>query len=187
MHLILASRSPRRKEILTAHGYDFEIRTKETDETLPAGTPPEVGVEMLAVRKGAAVAAACETEAFVLSSDTLVELDGEALGKPADEAEAVAMLSRLSGKTHVVRTGVAVHHAGKVFSGVASTGVTFRPLTEEEIRAYVATGEPMDKAGAYGIQGEGGKLVASIDGDFDTVMGLSSRLVAELLREAGEN
>lgn len=185
MKLILGSKSPRRREILSKEGYEFTVVTAETDETLPEGTAPGVGVEMLAVRKGEAVEKVVGTDAFILSSDTLVELDGRALGKPTDKEDAVRMLRALSGKTHVVRTGVAARHAGRVVSGVDSTAVTFRPLSDAEIDAYVAGGEPMDKAGAYGIQGAGGAFVDHIDGDFDTVMGLSARLVGELLGSLG--
>ena len=110
-----------------------------------------------------------------------MELSGEALGKPRDESDARAMLRRLSGNTHVVRTGVAVHYHGREAYDVATAAVTFYPLTDEQIDAYIRTGEPMDKAGAYGIQGEGGRFVASYRGDFDTIMGLSLALTEELI------
>lgn len=189
MKIILASKSPRRKELLSRLCPEFEVLPAEADESLPQGTPPERGVEILARRKGEAVAHAIEADpasadAIILSSDTLVELSGEPLGKPKDEEDAARMLRALSGKTHYVRTGVAVFYRGKTYSGVASTAVTFRTLTEEEILAYIRTGEPMDKAGAYGIQGEGGRLVASYDGDFDTVVGLSLKLTRELMDRA---
>lgn len=186
MKIILASKSPRRKEIFGAFaeecGFRFEIITRETDEEL-FGEHPMTGVRTLAERKGAAVAAEYPT-ALVVSSDTLVELDGIPLGKPIDENDACRMLRDLSGKTHNVHTGIALTLGDKVYSGVATTEVTFRELTEEEIRAYVATGEPMDKAGAYGIQGKGGSLVAGYNGEFDTVVGFNMTLLHRLVKEA---
>lgn len=186
MKIILASKSPRRKEIFGAFaeecGFRFEIITRETDEEL-FGEHPMTGVRTLAERKGAAVAAEYPM-ALVVSSDTLVELDGIPLGKPIDENDACRMLRDLSGKTHNVHTGIALTLGDKVYSGVATTEVTFRELTEEEIRAYVATGEPMDKAGAYGIQGKGGSLVAGYNGEFDTVVGFNMTLLHRLVKEA---
>jgi septum formation protein len=112
-----------------------------------------------------------------------VELGGAALGKPQDEDEAFDMLKRLSGKAHNVHTGVAVHHFGRVLSGVATTAVYFREMSDEEIKAYIATGDPMDKAGSYGIQSGGGKFVERIEGDYDTVVGLPTALLEKLLTE----
>lgn len=183
MRYILASKSPRRRELLQEVISNFEIITHEVDETLPEGIPPREGVEILAIRKGEVVAKDVP-EAIVISSDTLVELGGVALGKPTDESDAYRMLRSLSGKAHNVHTGVAIHAGGKVFSGVASTAVHFREMTDEEIYAYIATGDPMDKAGAYGIQNGGGLFVTKYDGDYDTVVGLSMRLVKELLEKA---
>ncbi len=186
MKVILASKSPRRKEIFGAYadecGFSFDIITRETEEEL-FGEHPQTGVKTLAERKGAAVAVEYP-DALVVSSDTLVELGGKPLGKPADEEDACSMLRELSGKTHNVHTGIALSLGGKVYSGVATTEVTFRTLTDEEIRAYVATGEPMDKAGAYGIQGKGGSLVAGYNGEFDTVVGFNMTLLRALMREA---
>ena len=185
MKLILASKSPRRKEILGAMGYHFEILTADCDESYDEGLCPREAVELLACRKGEAVAVANDflgdEETVILSSDTLVDLDGVALGKPADAEEAMTMLRALSGKTHYVHTGVAVRCGERVISGVASTAVIFRTLSEEEMQEYVDSGEPMDKAGAYGIQGVAGKFVERIDGDFDTVVGLSATLSKKLL------
>lgn len=181
--IILASKSPRRKELLAAIAPEFDIMTAEVDEALPEDMHPHRGVEMLAVRKGAPIAIDAP-DAIVISSDTLVELGGVALGKPADEDDACRMLRELSGKAHNVHTGVAVHYLGKVYSGVDFTAVRFRDMSDEEIRAYVDGGEPMDKAGAYGIQGEGGKFVLGYDGEFDTVMGLSVKLTAALIERA---
>lgn len=182
MKIILASKSPRRRELLSALFPEFDIETEEVDETLPEGLHPQKGVAALAVRKGEPIAR-IYPDALVISSDTLVELDGVALGKPTSEANACEMLRTLSGNTHRVHTGVAVHYCGKCLFGTATTSVKFRSLTEKEIADYVATGEPMDKAGAYGIQGLGGALVDSYDGDFDTVVGLSMALLKRLCEE----
>ena len=184
MKIILASKSPRRKELLSEIFRDFEIITKEVDETLPDNVHPREGVEMLAIRKGAAVADEVGADALVISSDTLVELGGVPLGKPCDEAEAVSMLTSLSGKAHNVHTGVAVHYKGKLYSGVASTAVYFREMSQDEIIDYVKSGDPMDKAGSYGIQSGGGKFVEKIEGDYDTVVGLSVALTKRLVDEA---
>ena len=161
----------------------FEIITAEVDETLPEGIHPRDGVEILAVRKGEVIAME-NADAVVISSDTLVEIGGVALGKPKDKADAFSMLKLLSGKAHNVHTGVAVHYNGKCFSGVASTAVYFREMTDDEINAYIDSGDPMDKAGSYGIQSGGGKFVEKIDGDYDTVVGLSVTLTKKLIGEA---
>ncbi len=184
MKIVLASKSPRRKELLGEIYEDFEIMSAEVDESLDSSVHPREGVEILAVKKGAAAVALAGEDALVISSDTLVELDGVPLGKPENPDDAAAILRRLSGKTHSVHTGVAVHFGGRVFSGVDSTRVSFRELSEAEISEYVKSGEPMDKAGAYGIQGGGGKFVSATDGDFDTVVGLSLRLTRELIKAA---
>ena len=184
MRVVLASKSPRRKELLGGIFRDFEIITAEVDELLEEGTEPVSGVRILAVRKGAPVAEMLGEEALVISSDTLVELDGEALGKPESRDDAVAMLKRLSGRAHNVHTGIAVHYGGECFSGVATSAVYFRELSESEINEYVESGEPMDKAGAYGIQGAAGKFVSRYEGDFDTIVGLSMRLTKNLIEQA---
>lgn len=185
MDLILASKSPRRRDIVSSLGLIFTIQTADADEALPEGVHPREGVVMLAIRKGEAVAPRCARDAVILSSDTLVELDGVPLGKPIDADDARRMLHALSGRTHRVHTGIAVRRADTVYADVATTSVTFRTLSEEEIDAYIATGEPMDKAGAYGIQGAAGAFVLRIDGDLDTVVGLSTRLTCELLSRVG--
>ena len=179
--LYLASKSPRRRELIGQLGIPFEVRVSEADETLPDGISPKDAVELLARRKCEAVAIAAEKEDFVVGADTLVFLGDLPLGKPADEEDAFRMLSLLSGTVHSVCTGVAVWHDGKMLSSVRETLVTFRTLTEKEIRRYIKTGEPMDKAGAYGIQGKGGKLVACYKGGFDNVIGLPVDLVGELI------
>jgi septum formation protein len=185
MKIILASKSPRRLELLGGVYEQIEVVTAETDETLPNGTPPRQGVEILAVRKGRAVLPLVGDAFPVISSDTLVELDGIPLGKPENEKDACRMLRTLSGRTHNVHTGVAVHYRGRVLSGVASTSVRFHTLSDETVNNYVKSGEPMDKAGAYGIQGLGGALVEGYEGDFDTVVGLSLALTKRLMKEIG--
>ena len=184
---ILASRSPRRKELLSKIVDSFEIITRETDESLPDGVHPKEGVELLAVRKGKAVADGISADFLIVSSDTLVELGGVPLGKPEDKEDAVKMLLNLSGKTHNVHTGVAIHYKGKVFSGSDTSSVTFKGFGEDEAREYVATGEPMDKAGSYAIQGIGARLVEKYEGDFDTIVGLSLKLTKRLIDEAVAN
>ena len=181
--VILASKSPRRKELLSSVCEEFDILTAEVDEQLPEGVHPREGVELLAVRKGAPIAEGAP-EAIVISSDTLVELGGVPLGKPTSREHAIEMLRALSGRAHNVHTGVAVHYRGRVYSGVDSTAVRFRDMSDSEICEYVDGGEPMDKAGAYGIQGEGGKFVLGYDGEFDTVMGLSVKLTRALIERA---
>ena len=184
MKIILASKSPRRREILENLGIEFEIIVSDADESLPDGhTPPECA-EIIAARKGAAVALGLSDDALVISSDTMVEEGGVILGKPTSVSDAYRMLSMLSGKRHNVHTGVAVFYKGRVFSGVDTTRVEFYELTDAQIKEYIATGEPMDKAGAYGIQGLGGALVRGYEGDFDTVVGLSLKLTERLVKEA---
>lgn len=187
MRIILASKSPRRREILSGLGrelgFEFDIIVRETDETL-SGEYPFCGVEELAIRKGAPLAEEF-ADALVISSDTLVELDGTALGKPTDREDAIRMLKSLSGRSHNVHTGIAVHVGGRLFSGVASTAVHFGNIPDEQIEKYVDSGEPMDKAGAYGIQGYAGNFVTGYDGDFDTVVGLSTNLLKKLLSDCG--
>ena len=186
MKVVLASGSPRRRELLSRIIPKFEIFTADVDETLPTDLPIEEGVRVLALRKGEEAVRHFDSESLIISSDTLVELDGIPLGKPTSESEAAAMLKSLSGRAHNVRTGIAVHYMGGVASATATYSVYFRELTDAEIADYVATGEPMDKAGAYGIQGLGGKLVSHYDGDFDTIVGLSLALLKKLIKEVTE-
>ena len=179
--LVLASASPRRRDLLGASDIPFEVRPAEVDETPVAGESPGALVARLAVSKAEAVSGG--EDVVVLGADTL---DDQVLGKPVDPADATAMLRRLAGRTHRVLTGVAVVSPGRPTAVEAiATEVTFRALTDEEIVDYVATGEPIDKAGAYGIQGEGGALVASIDGPYDNVVGLPMDAVRRLLAGAG--
>lgn len=187
MRIVLASKSPRRRELVAELYEKFDIEVADCDETLPLGMHPQEGVVELAVRKGRAVLGSCGGDALIISSDTLVERDGVALGKPADKDEARSMLRSLSGRSHNVHTGIAVHYREKYVSGVASTAVYFREISESEINAYVESGDPMDKAGAYGIQSGAGAFVEKIEGDYDTVVGLSLRLLKKLIAEVCEN
>jgi septum formation protein len=180
--LILASGSPRRADILGRLGLDFEVRVPRIDERLHPGESPADAAERLAREKAAAGA---EADALALGCDTLVAHAGEALGKPGSGEEAVAMIERLGGDEHVVYTGIALAGPGRVVSAVESTVVRFRPLTRRECEEYVGTGEPMDKAGAYGIQGFGAALVEGIEGDYFNVMGMPVGRLLELLRRFG--
>jgi septum formation protein len=184
VRVILASGSPRRRDLLRMVGIDHEVISADIDESYLPGEPPIAHAERLAREKGRVVAER-HPEALVLSADTIVVIDGEVLGKPVSEEEAVRMLRQLSGRTHTVFTAVAVTWHGRTDSSVEAVTVTFRPMSDSLIRAYVATGEPMDKAGAYGIQGYGATLVERIDGDFFAVMGLAIGRLIELVRQAG--
>ena len=168
--LILASGSPRRRELLARMGYQFEILVPDVDEHVSGPARDVVGV--LSRRKAEAAAALCDS-GVIIASDTLVSLDGAALGKPESEADAHRMLRALSGRTHEVFTGVTLIDAacGRAETKVVRTGVRFRALSDEEIWAYIRTGEPMDKAGAYGIQGGARGFVEGLDGSFENVMG----------------
>lgn len=181
MKIILASASPRRKELMALAGIPFEARPVDADETILCCTPPEGAVMMLATRK-AQLAAEHFPDDLIIGADTIVAVGKHIYGKPDTGEEAFEMLSALSGKTHQVFTGVCIYtKSGHRNAFCTRTDVTFFPLSEEEIRAYIATGEPMDKAGAYGIQGKGALLVEKIDGDYYNVVGLPiSRLVREL-------
>jgi septum formation protein len=154
------------------------------DESVRPGEAPDAYTERLA-REKAGVVAIREPDAVVVAADTTVVVDGEILGKPADEAEARAMVRRLAGRAHEVFTGIAVRRGAREASAVERVRVTFRALTDDEVAAYVATGEPMDKAGAYGIQGYGATLVERIEGDYFAVMGLSLVRTVALLRAVG--
>ena len=181
MKLILASASPRRKELLRYITDDFTVRVSHADETAPDGLTPEETVKYLAAVKAGAVYTG-DADEVIVASDTIVVIEGAILGKPQDEEDARRMLRVLAGRTHTVFTGVCVKTAKEERIFAERTDVTFYPLTDEEIRGYVATGEPMDKAGAYGIQGKGSLLVEKIDGDFYTVMGLPVAALYRALR-----
>ena len=169
--LLLASSSPRRSELLKMAGYDFTVVPSNANEDYPSGTAPDRIVELLALRKAKAVAKP-NAGAVVLAADTVVVLGGQVLGKPKDEAHAKAMLRQLSGKVHLVYTGYCILSSETLIQGHECTSVEFYPLRETEIEAYTATGEPLDKAGAYAIQGRGALLIRRIDGDYYNVMGL---------------
>jgi septum formation protein len=169
--LILASASPRREELLRLITPNFEIVPADTDETLPLGILPDEAVRLLSKRKAEAVFAKRPRD-VVIGADTIVVVDGDILGKPGDEAEAVRMLLRLSGRTHVVKTGVCVQAPGFTQVFVESTDVTFAEITEAEAKAYAATGEPLDKAGAYAIQGGAARFALSVSGDYNNIVGL---------------
>jgi len=184
--LVLASASPRRKDLLGELGLAFDVRPTDVDETPRSGETPEVLVTRLARSKADAGARAAGPDAIVLGADTVVAIDDDVLGKPADATDAADMLRRLTRRSHRVLTGVAVAVAGRPIAvEVVTTHVAFRSLTPDEIDAYVATGEPLDKAGAYGIQGHGGALVASIKGPYDNVVGLPLTCVRRLLTATG--
>lgn len=170
MGLILASQSPRRKELLGLFHIPFTVRVADIDEAMDPGKPPFDEVARVSRLKALAVAA--EKDDVVIAADTIVVCDGRTLGKPHDEAEAKAMLTLLSGRDHQVMTGVTVLCGGKETVFTEVTDIHFRPLSPKEIDAYVATGEPMDKAGAYGIQGGAALFAEKMVGDYYNVMGL---------------
>lgn len=180
--VILASQSPRRRELLTLIGVPHDVRPADVDETCFPGEVPREHAIRLARAKAAAIG---DSEAVVIGSDTIVVVDGDVLGKPVDANDAARMLRRLSGRAHVVITAVAVSWRGRVESDAEEVGVTFHPLSEERIAAYVATGEPMDKAGAYGIQGYGAVNIARVDGDYFAVMGLPLQLLIRVCERMG--
>lgn len=180
--IILASASPRRRELLATAGIEFEICVKDVDETVPEGTLPPDAAEMTATKK--ALASAVEhSEDIVIGADTIVVADGKILGKPRSNEDAIAMLTMLSGKEHTVITGVCIACNGKTEVFHKESKVRFYPLTDKEIADYVATGEPMDKAGAYGIQGKGSVLVEGIEGDYFNIVGLPVASTVRAIRK----
>ena len=182
--IVLASGSPRRQELLRRIGVaEFDVRVPEVEEYFPAGLTPEETVCYISREKSQAVEAA--EDEIVITADTMVFLDDKKLGKPADETEALAMLTALQGRHHTVCTGITVRQGQRVLTRAQSTHVYFRPASEAELRAYIAGGEPMDKAGAYGVQGQGALLVERIDGDFFNVMGLPVLLLSRMLAAFG--
>jgi len=180
---VLASQSPRRAELLAAAGIEFTVRAASVDETPRAGEDPLAYVLRLAGEKAAAVEAA-DDEA-VLAADTTVVLDREIMGKPGDAAEASRMLRALAGRRHEVVTGVCLRRGGNSICDSASTAVWFAAMSEAEIACYVASGEPMDKAGAYGIQGLASRFIERIEGSYSNVVGLPVALVYRLLGGVG--
>ena len=185
-HIVLASGSPRRQELLRRIGIeDFDVVIPRADETYPAGLSPQDTVAYIARAKAEAAKALTAPEDLVITADTMVFLDDERLGKPHDASDALRMLTGLAGRRHMVCTGVTLRRGDKYKCFTVSTDVYFRPATERELRAYIASGEPMDKAGAYGVQGLGALLVERIDGDFFNVMGLPVLVLSQALREFG--
>ncbi len=184
--IILASGSPRRQELLRRIGVtEFDIRVPDTEETYPAGLSPQETVAYISREKSDAAAALCTPEELIITADTMVFLDGRRLGKPRDEADALRMLSALQGRHHTVCTGVTVRQGERLLTRAQSTQVWFREAATEELKHYIRSGEPMDKAGAYGVQGLGALLVERIDGDFFNVMGLPVLLLSRMLAEFG--
>ena len=180
MMIILASQSPRRRELMKLITPDFTVKVSDVDETLPKGIAPDKAVLYLSKIKAEPFAGKGVT---VIGADTVVAIDGEILGKPANTDEAEEMLKKLSGKTHSVFTGVTVIKDGETHSFCEKTDVKFFDLSEKEINNYVKTGEPLDKAGAYGIQGFGALLVEGINGDYFNVVGLPISRLNRLLME----
>ena len=186
MSIILASQSPRRRELLEQIGLtDFIIRPARGEELPHPELTPAQLVEELSRQKAGEVARSARPGDIVIGADTVVAVDGRVLGKPRSPEQAREMLAALSGRTHTVYTGVTVLRDGLALTQHEATCVRFRPLTREEIDAYVATGEPMDKAGAYGIQGRGALLVEAIDGDYANVVGLPVCRLGRMLARAG--
>ena len=185
MKVILASASPRRSELLRTLGLQFEVRPAQGEEHPEPGLSAGETAKRLSHAKCLEVAAVSEPDAVVIAADTVVSLDDQILGKPADAADAKRMLRALSGRDHRVYTGVTVASGGRVLSDFEETIVHFRALTEREIDAYIETGEPMDKAGAYGIQGRASLFVRGIEGDYFNVVGLPLCKLGQMLNELG--
>ncbi len=182
--IVLASSSPRRREILASLGLTFDTRAPDVDETLRDDEPAFDAAERLAREKASAVAAGAP-DALVVAADTLVVLDGVALGKPRDRTDARRMLEGLAGRAHEVVTGVALAREGRLVSGRDVTVVHFAPMTAGEVESYVASGEPDDRAGAYAVQGIAGLFVTRVDGSPSNVIGLPVRLLYTLAAEMG--
>jgi septum formation protein len=184
MRLVLASASPRRRELLAAAGFPVHVDPVDVDEQPRAGERPEDYVERVAAAKAAAGRARHPDDA-VIGADTTVVIDGEMLGKPTDDDDAARMLRRLSGRRHEVLTGVTVLAGNRTSTRAERTQVWFAELTARDIAWYVASGEPRDKAGAYAIQGLAGRFIPRIDGSYSNVVGLPVSAVWKMLREAG--
>ena len=188
--LILASASPRRRELLTKMGLFFEVLPADADETIPPSLAPRDAVALLAVRKAYAVLPLLYERAqkpLILAADTIVDFDGEALGKPTDEFDAFRTLMRMSGSYHEVHTGCALLFGSRLYAAVTTSQVHMRPYSESEVRAYVESGECMGKAGSYAIQGLGGQLISHYEGSLDNIVGLPTETVALLLTRALED
>ena len=187
MAMILASQSPRRRELLGQMGFSFTVRPAKGEELPHPDLTPAQLVEELARQKALEVSAEAEADDVVVAADTVVAIDGKVLGKPHDKVHAAQMLSALSGREHTVYTGVAVKRGETLLVEHEATQVRFRPLTEREIDLYIQTGEPMDKAGSYGIQGYGALLVEGIRGDYFNVVGLPICRLGRMLAQVGED
>lgn len=185
--IILASQSPRRRQLLEQIGVtDFDILVPEANESYdPALSPQEIVASICRKKGEAARELAGDKDAVLIAADTMVFLEGLRLGKPRDKADAARMLRSLSGKTHEVCTGVTLCRGHRLETRVETTSVTFRPLSDREILWYIATGEPMDKAGAYGVQGQAALFVSGITGDYFNVMGLPLHLLGQMLTDFG--
>lgn len=183
--IVLASQSPRRKEILSMVLPEFDIVVDNSEEVVKEGISPEETVKELAIQKAVNVSDKIDYDAIIIGADTVVSIDGEIFGKPEDEADARRMLKKLSGSENVVCTGFAVIDtgSGKTICDVERTTVCFREMTDDEIDAYIKTGEPMDKAGAYGMQGIGGLFISGIKGDYFNVVGLPLCALSRMLRD----
>lgn len=187
MAMILASQSPRRRELLGQMGFSFTVRPAKGEELPHPELTPAQLVEELARQKALEVSAEAASDDVVVAADTVVAIDGKVLGKPHDKVHAAQMLSALSGREHTVYTGVAVKRGETLLVEHEATQVRFRPLTEREIDLYIQTGEPMDKAGSYGIQGCGALLVEGIRGDYFNVVGLPICRLGRMLAQVGED
>lgn len=187
MAMILASQSPRRRELLGQMGFSFTVRPARGEELPHPELTPAQLVEELARQKALEVSAGADADDVVVAADTVVAVDGTVLGKPRDRAHAAEMLSALSGREHTVYTGVAVKRGETLLVEHEATQVRFRPLTQREIDLYIQTGEPMDKAGSYGIQGYGALLVEGIRGDYFNVVGLPICRLGRMLAQVGED
>ena len=183
IRLVLASASPRRAELLTSAGFAFDVDPVDVDESRHQGEPPAAYVERVA-RLKASTAAGRHPQRTVVAADTVVVLGEEVLGKPRDEADARDMLGRLSGRSHEVMTGVAVAAGGRLQTQVERTTVWFRTLSAKEIEEYAASGEPMDKAGGYAIQGLAARFIPRIDGSYSNVVGLPLAALADLVADS---
>ena len=183
--IVLASQSPRRQELLHHAFFSFMTVPSDADETLPAGLPPADCAVEIARRKVTDVSSRVAPGSLIIGADTIVVCDGRILGKPLSEPEAREMLTLLSGRTHTVYTGLVIRQGERELSGCEATDVTFRSLTPGMIAAYIATGEPMDQAGAYGIQEKGAFLVERIEGDYFNVVGLPLCRLGKMLEQLG--
>jgi MAF protein len=183
-HVVLASSSPRRRDLLNLIGIPHEVRPANIDETMRPREAPRRYAERLAREKASAIAVR-DPDLITIGADTVVVVNRKVLGKPSDAADAARMLGMLSGREHTVITAVAVSRGRKLRSAVEEVRVKFRRLREDEIEAYIATGEPMDKAGAYGIQGFGATIVERVEGDYFAVMGLPLARLVGLMRDVG--